>query len=528
MDFGKVHNTFVIDDFKGFTAESWSPPGSIVDLGEWHTPVRARGFQIDSSGKVVKSGGYSVVTQLFGHTDLSQVHGMHYWRAGGSGSNLILAGTFGLLHSYQSGTPYQMLFREIEEPDTWISQPSADPGTNEGPGHLLGCFCEYRDRLYYCNGLDWPIRIDGLGSLHENDGTPTCQAMGAPVPDISSYITVRRSLYEGRHVDDYESTYGTQASYYATIVSKFGESRAKYIPVPFSTGLGTYPLFTISWLPDLNGLPYATAVRLYRVPVAGITPQLVVEIPVNSTSFLDDVPDSELGVGLPYDLGDPSRFRLLAAHDERLFAVGGFSNENRLSCSKAGFPDQWPAIFEIPLSSSLGQRRIAHIKVVNGSFYIFLDYGILSLVGNSPENYNPRIINNFVGCVAPRTLVPWQDGVVFLSRDGLYLFNGSTLQNLSAQLTSLLDSSTLGSRGLSWACGAISHEYYYLSYRDDSERHWDPSASPVAGIEPNRTLVVNMTNGRIGVIDDWAFSLSTVFEGVESLVLGHNPLEVEE
>jgi hypothetical protein len=519
-DFGKTHDVFTIEDFLGFTDESWAPPGSIVDLGEWHTPVRARGFQIDSEGKIVKSHGYSVITQLFDHTDLSQVHGMHYWSAGGAGSTIILAGTFGLVSTYQpTATPYQMRLHTILgpiAPNDWTAQPTADPGTNEGPGNLYGCFAEFKERLYYCNGVDWPIRLNNASHLFEKQVTRRYAAMGVADQDLNSRITIRTTYYSGyRQVDGTNITPGS--IYYATLLSRYGESPASILSLPTTGGVGRYRLLHIDWanIDTAN----ADAVHIYRLPAGGTVPQLVTTLTNGNSDFLDDVPDSELGVGIPYDVGLPSRFRLLAAYEDRMFAVGGFSNENRVACSVAGYPDQWPATFELSIFGNLGSRHIVRMAVVNGNLYFFLDHGILALVGNSPENYTLRTISDFVGCISPRTLFPWRDGVVFLSRDGLYFFNGSTPAKISGRAASILHSQALGATGWKSAVGAIAHQYYYLSYRDDTER-----SGNAAGTQPNRTLVVNMDNGRIGVIDDWAFSLSTVYDGVSSIVLGHNPL----
>jgi len=196
-----------------------------------------------------------------------------------------------------------------------------------------------------------------------------------------------------------------------------------------------------------------------------------------------------------------------------------------LACSKAGYPDVWPALFEINLKSGLGKPEITQMCVIRDALYIFLREGILRVVGSSPENYQVSSISDFVGCIAPRTLFPWRDGVVFLSKDGLYYFNGQTLSKLAEQLPGILDTAATGMQGWQRACGAVSKDYYYLSYRDDSGRSWrDAENDPEGREEPNRTYAINMINKRVGVIDDWAFSVSTPMEQNESLVIGQETL----
>jgi hypothetical protein len=158
------------------------------------------------------------------------------------------------------------------------------------------------------------------------------------------------------------------------------------------------------------------------------------------------------------------------------------------------------------------------MAVINGTLLFFLNRGILRLYGSSPENYQFGVQNDFVGCIAPRSLVPWQDGVVFLSGDGVYFFNGSDLRKVTGEGVGY---EFRGSIGWERACGAVNHDFYYLSYRDDTGQKWKDAETPAAsGEEPNRTLVINMVNGRVGVIDDWAFGLSTPYENTEALVLG--------
>ena len=151
---GREEMVFSIQDFGGYTTKTSGPPGVIVDRGEEYSPYRSRGFHIDSQGKLVGSRGWSQVCQLFGHTEMSQVHGMHYWRGGGVGSTVVLAGTFGIKHGRvariddNAADGYYYKWVDLTQiGPTWIAQPSADPGTNEGPAYLYGCFAEFRDRL---------------------------------------------------------------------------------------------------------------------------------------------------------------------------------------------------------------------------------------------------------------------------------------------------------------------------------------------------------------------------------------------
>lgn len=542
---GRSESVFAIKEFGGYTTKASGQPGTIVDRGEEYSPYRSRGFHVDSFGKLVRARGWSQICQLFGHTEMSQVHGMHYWRGGGVGSTVILAGTFGLKHGRigriddTSTDPWYYEWVPMTQiGPTWISQPSTDPGTNEGPAYLYGCFAEFRDRLYYCNGVDWPIRIDGLHHLfakstfeHSGETGPVYSAMGVFAPQIetdSDAFASIRSNYSGLRAGASDTNLYGITTYAVSVVSKYGESPATIVPPPSRDSVGASPEGTapIFYVTDWSKYAdYITAVRIYRLAEAHTVMQSVGDIPRGDYSLMDIQSDGELGYTVPTDTGLPSNFRLLATFEDRMFAVGGFGNPNRVACSKSGYPDVWPALYELKLSASLGTRMITQMKVLNGSLYLFLDEGILRMYGSSPENFGFSPVSEFIGCIAPKTMVPYTDGVVFLSKDGIYFFNGSQLRKVTDSLSGVVDGTTPGSMGWHRACGSAAREYYYLSYRDDGPRVWEDADSlPQAGDDPNRTYKINMTNGRVGVIDDWAFSLSTPYEGTESLVVGHKEL----
>lgn len=523
---GASTEVYIQDKFPGFRSL-----GGVSDPGAYYDPYRSRGFQIDWEGKLVKSFGYSQVAQVFDDTGSlipTQYHGLHYWRGAGGLSTIILCGSFGALRSRQvcttpGTTPFLLRFEALSLlGPAWNTQPSADPGSDTGAAFLYGSYAEFGDNLYFANGLDWPIRIEGLHSLFAKSSirAPYYRAMGVHHPTLNdgSCVTMGLSKYYGRFSYGGGTNVTSRGVYVVSVVSRFGEGPPIVLGTPTGSVVtlgGGFPIFKVTW--DAFDA-HITAIRLYRTPNASATPQFVADILRPVTSFLDTVPDSDLGYGIPYDTGLPCNFRLLVAHQDRMWGIGGYGRPNRVACSKAGYPDVWPATFEIPIRADLGVRTIQEARTVNGELYLFLDRGILRLTGSSPENYAFVVHNDFVGCVAPRTLFPWRDGVVFLSRDGLYFFNGSSPQTIPF---SGVGWDSLGSIDWRFACGAVSHDRYYLSYRDDTgQKYVYGGTDPAAGYAPNRTLVVNLEGGQVGAIDDWAFSQSTPYGQVEAIVLG--------
>jgi hypothetical protein len=156
------------------------------------------------------------------------------------------------------------------------------------------------------------------------------------------------------------------------------------------------------------------------------------------------------------------------------------------------------------------------MQVINGTLYFFLDSGILRLFGSTPDNFSFQVVSDSLGLISPRSLFPFQDGVCGMSARGPFVFNGQDLRVLGQAAVTDLMSASRGSMDFSQSCMAVNGDFIYLSYRDDSEK----KMSGVQGNSPNRTLVINTLNDRVGVVDDWAFSQSTPLDGGRSVVFG--------
>lgn len=68
---------------------------------------------------------------------------------------------------------------------------------------------------------------------------------------------------------------------------------------------------------------------------------------------------------------------------------------------------------------------------LGNSLYVFQRRAIWQLYGSSPANFELRNVTNEVGLISQKTLVEWNDILIFLSDLGIYLFDGSNLKNVS-------------------------------------------------------------------------------------------------
>lgn len=65
------------------------------------------------------------------------------------------------------------------------------------------------------------------------------------------------------------------------------------------------------------------------------------------------------------------------------------------------------------------------------SLYVFQKHAIWRLYGNSPANFELRNVTNEVGLLDKRTLVEWNDIIIFLSDLGVQFFDGSNIRNVT-------------------------------------------------------------------------------------------------
>lgn len=73
---------------------------------------------------------------------------------------------------------------------------------------------------------------------------------------------------------------------------------------------------------------------------------------------------------------------------------------------------------------------------LNNALYVFQRRAIWRVYGNSPANFELRNVTNEIGLINKRTLVEWNDILLFLSDSGLVMFDGSNIRNISEGVVS--------------------------------------------------------------------------------------------
>jgi hypothetical protein len=518
--------TYVIDDFPGIffgISKSKLPPGALVDWGESKgTAGRTYNVQVTNEGELQNAIGYSYVTHFVsaGNPDFGVPNSIFSWSPPQGGSFLFAGTSTGVFLFSMTGLPATTDTTDRALYNLTACLDAASPSWNPTPylSDTLrkGRFVPYRNSLYYCDGVSYPLRIEYSSAM-------TAYPMGMFCPGISGVVdigSVSPSIYYGS-----SNKVISGGVYYATLLSWFGESPAYILPMEGTSSAveeAGHVRFNVinldGWASNMMP-PHVYAVNVYRSSQLGDTPRWVTTIKRGQRTYLDTRSDADLGYPIPLEVGLPANFRLMQVFEDRMFGVGGFGSPNRIACSIRGYPDVWPATYELALPDSGKNSVITDMQEINASLYIFMEDRILRLRGTGPENYYFDLVSDYIGCVSSRTMASWNDSKVFLSKRGVYLFNGSRLARISDPIQGLFRENTLGTIGFSNAAGTVVGDQYYLSLNESSSRLGGQSYA--GSVTNNRVYSINLANNRVGVKNDGTFIQSCSLGGSESLVLSN-------
>lgn len=156
----------------------------------------------------------------------------------------------------------------------------------------------------------------------------------------------------------------------------------------------------------------------------------------DSTTYTDDIADGSLGAAMPAVTDAPFKGNLLQMHRERLFVAGNPDEPNKI-------------VYSEPYLSHYIQHitnsRFMEISKDDGDVIqgIPISLGVMLCVkrnsfrklhittptsGASPDSWYADDPIQYVGAIAPRTILQTPYGIFFLNRDGWYLWDGAKAQ----------------------------------------------------------------------------------------------------
>ena len=164
----------------------------------------------------------------------------------------------------------------------------------------------------------------------------------------------------------------------------------------------------------------------------------------------------------PYEItGIPTITSMCVCNDELFCTIAGESDKiwytSSLDPEKLGVESD-ETKFLIMEGSAGDGRKIVKLKE---NMYVFCDYGIgrINTYANDEPTYNQIYLTN--GQICPNSVVVCGDFVMFLTRDGLYRFNGASVTRIYS-IDNLLRKSFNDN-----AVATVLNDYYYLALNVD-------------------------------------------------------------
>jgi len=183
------------------------------------------------------------------------------------------------------------------------------------------------------------------------------------------------------------------------------------------------------WVP-YNG--YYKTWNLYRTGVAGSF-QLVEKIPISETNYLDVISTEYLGASPTSYYTDtgifgpvqidfmppPAGLQSLTSHYGMLFGVDG----QRVKWTPIGQPDAWPDVYYYDFS----YKPLA-LASFGTAIIVLCEDAIYRIDGNAPSSMSISKTNANDGCIAPYSVQKTNNGLAYLSKRGVMLFDGMNAQ----------------------------------------------------------------------------------------------------
>ena len=177
---------------------------------------------------------------------------------------------------------------------------------------------------------------------------------------------------------------------------------------------------------DLSNIPVSSDPqcsykRIYRSRVNDPSAfYFVAEIPNSQTTYNDNTLDSDLGTEMEWERNRPQPCKAMEWHKGRLWYSKG---DNRIYWSKAWQPQEFGSLSYIDLTLDPEDYIVGLVSYAN-NLIVLCRYSLWQIVGDEPSQFTAMKIPFPIGCVGYQawTLTPF--GVVFLSDEGIYIYDG--------------------------------------------------------------------------------------------------------
>lgn len=168
-----------------------------------------------------------------------------------------------------------------------------------------------------------------------------------------------------------------------------------------------------------------SAIRIYRIGGNLLTMSLVMEVPNTTATVVDGVTDANvIGDIVPLNNNTPPLgLKYLVERNGVFYAAVG----NKLYFTQPlGNPNYWPAFYYIQFA-----QNITGLASTPNGIVVFTTYATEVVIGSDISTYTRVVISNDQGCPGNGSIVPYGQGALFLSSDGLCFTSGASVELLS-------------------------------------------------------------------------------------------------
>lgn len=431
------------------------------------------------------------INLLYGTIGAYPVEALHRYYKSDDTKRLVAAGSTKLFVGNDSTGAFQTIGTGYSEGKRWQ-------------------FVTYKDVAVGMNGYENAIKYDGKIEVTANtDGARTAEnlvaELGAPFAELQTGTSL-----------DAEAWYMYKVVFYDGTNYWYSTARSNAI----LTGSTIHNIT----LTDVPLGPTGTTKRyVYRTlgastkddVLADTTYYLVKELADNTTTtFEDNISDSSADDGAAPTWATatsgglnvtPPKGKFCAIHEERLFISGNITYLSDVYFSDTYNPDFFYPEYYVQIRPDDGDR-ITFLKTQLGILTVGKTNTIQKLYTNNTDVTQWSVSNpmSFIGCPAPYSAANTPQGIYYLSRNGIYRFNGQYSQLISDAVTPQI--SDILQSNIDKATGFYYKNEYHLSYTSQES----------GGTLNNRVLVYDLVRDAYSVdiksIDAFvAFDASTDF-----------------
>ena len=244
--------------------------------------------------------------------------------------------------------------------------------------------------------------------------------------------------------------------------------------------------------PDTYLSETVTGRKIYRTETGGSTYKILSNGTIannTTTTIVDTDADGALGATLsPTETAAPPKGKLSLIHANRLWIFNNPDYPSRAFYSDDGSHDYFPTLNYVDIRQNDGDE-ITLAKNLLGKLVVGKNNTIQKIYTEGTPTDDWEISDPFtsVGCHAIYSAVNTPIGIVYLSNNGIYTFNGQTSQLISDQVTPEIRDITTSNYVNVW--GEYYKNAYYMTY----------TSARSGGTTNNRMLVLDLINNSYSI-----------------------------